>query len=252
MAELGVQTSPGLDSSSSLTSPALTPSPLPSDRGKGGGGSSGGFRSGGGGRFASSTPSSAPSVKNTASFLASTPTTSHQLNQPTTSKPIGVSIGAPFSPNSPLRQRVTSNSKAFGSLGEVLASLNNRTSSKQGKTTSRAADITTQASPHHSNRSSGGAGVGSSGSRDSSMNSSSVNRWHSPRFVSKVTLAAATAFFLIVAYKYANLRPSTNIRERIPICGNADGGGYDQVQTLQFVRDFMISKEEPVLSSPPL
>ena len=81
MADLGVQTSPGLDSSSSLTSPALTPSPLPSDRGKGGGGSSGGFRSGGGGRFASSTPSSAPSVKNTASFLASTPTTSHQLNQ---------------------------------------------------------------------------------------------------------------------------------------------------------------------------
>jgi len=70
--------------------------------------------------------------------------------------------------------------------------------------------------------------VGSSGSRDSSMNSSSVNRWHSPRFVSKVTLAAATAFFLIVAYKYATLRPSTNIRERIPICGNADGGGYDQ------------------------
>ena len=180
-------------------------------------------------RFMSSTPT--PPVKNTSSFLSASGS-----NTPA------------FSFSSPLRRGVAANSQAFGSLGEVLATLpssrnaqfstpNNKpslSSSNTSSTTTAAADITTQATPRI---------------HQQSMDTSYSKQYLTSHTISKITLLVACLFFLLLSYKYASLRPSPDIKERIPVCGATESDTLtcvppDQVENVALLfKDLMRTLE---------
>ena len=236
---LGIQTSPGLDDT------------VDSGNLNGGGAR---FRSTGNSnssRFISSTPT--PSVKSTSAYFASTqhPPDSSLCNNGKT-KPA-------FPINSPLRRHVAGNTKAFGSLGEVLASLpmsgqrpntglslpsstwSNIPSSSSTSSYSQALSFTSPATTSNSYIPTvGGTPVSAADlttqvGRTAGHNSSAQNpvsgtgdgynmnnrsRYCNSQNISKLIIVMAGFFFLVLSYKYATLRPSIDI-ERL-VCETED------------------------------
>lgn len=132
-------------------------------------------------RFSSSTPISP--VTSTSTYLS--PSQSPQTSA--------------FPENSPLRRAVAKNKDAFGSLGEALATLPSRSSSSSSSSVPDQTLIVTQAANNKS----------------SSKSSSSSYSSHS---VSKLIVVLACVFFCVLSYKYASLRPSTDITNKLLIC----------------------------------
>jgi len=133
-------------------------------------------------------------------------------SSPTSGPPYSSTPTYPMS--SYLRHRMNSNS----SLGEALATLPSPpTPSNKSKTPDSPASLTTQATPQRG----GGGGYHrhntSSGANDSLSTGS--------KLISTFIIAAAAVFFLILAWKYFSLVPSTGVKS-IPICG---AGGVPHV-----------------------
>jgi len=129
---------------------------------------------------------------------------------PTSGPPYSSTPTYPMSPY--LRHRMNSNS----SLGEALATLPTPPASNKSKTPDSPASLTTQATPQR-----GGSGYHrhniSSGANDSLSTGS--------KLISTFIISAAALFFLVLAWKYFSLVPSTGVKS-IPICG---AGGVPHV-----------------------
>ena len=229
---LAIQTSPGLD-----------------DTVDGGNFNVGGTRLRGTGhnsssRFISSTP--APQVKSTSAYSSSP-----QIPNSNSGRNGKMSA---FPANSPLRRHVAGNTKTFGSLGEVLASLpmsgQRSSSGVSHPSTAWSPTLSSQSSntqPHSfqptaalnshttSNNSSPMSatdlttqvGRGSSNSQaqhkatEVVYNSNRRSTYCTSHNISKLIILLAGIFFLILSYKYATLRPSIDI-ERLVCQGNVE------------------------------
>ena len=223
---LGIQTSPGLDDTDSGML-------------NGGGARFRGGSTGGSPRFISSTPT--PAVKSTSTYFNSPHPQDSSLRGITKNKPA-------FALNSPLRRHVAGNSKAYGSLGEALASLpmsGQRNHSGLSHSSTTWSNIPSSSSNSHpvarpsttnSNNyfpSHGGASVNASDvttqvSRGSNQNinaqntSASYNNntrstYCTSQNISKLIIVMAGIFFLVLSYKYATLRPSIDIERLVCI-----------------------------------
>jgi len=132
-------------------------------------------------------------------------------NTPTSGPPYSSTPTYPMS--SYLRHRMNSNS----SLGEALATLPTPPASNKSKTPDSPASLTTQATPQRGGGSYHRQHNTSSGANDSLSTGS--------KLISTFIIAAAAVFFLILAWKYFSLVPSTGVKT-IPICG---AGGVPHV-----------------------
>ena len=247
--DFGGQTSPGMDNSSS-DSP-IRPGIIRSN----GGASPMRFSAvGGGNRFASSTPVN--SVASTSAYISRTSPQSRFGNGCSPSPP--PSAASSTFPNlmSPHLRRSISNSKDFGSLGEALSSLPNHATNnghghhlvphhhhhhhhqqqqQQQQQHYSPSNILTQAaqqqqqqqrqkqsnslSTHHNKKSVSNHHSSSSASSNSSLSDQNQN-YRNVHCISKLIIAFAGVFFAFIFYQYASLRPSNNIRSRIPVCGS--------------------------------
>ena len=253
---LGIQTSPGLDDT------------VDSGNLNGGGPRFRAVSNSGSSRFISSTPT--PTVKSTSAYFSTPQPPDSNLGGHSKSKPA-------FPVNSPLRRHVAGNNKAFGSLGEVLASL---PMGSQRTTTGLSHPSTTWSSNPSSHNSSisqtlsyasststnnyvptlGGTPVSaadlttqvgrSSSHHTNAQTTSSVDaynlnnrsRYCTSQNISKLIVLMAGVFFLVLSYKYATLRPSIDIERLVCLETNEDSGNNDNVMNYN-VRPTCVPKE---------
>ena len=223
---LGIQTSPGLDDT------------VDSGNLNGGGARFRGGSTSGSSRFVSSTPT--PAVKSTSAYFNSPHPQGPSLSGNTKSRPA-------FSLNSPLRRHVAGNSKAYGSLGEALASLpmsGHRNNAGLSHASTAWSNIPSSSSnSHHSTHPStnsnnyvpthGGGSVNASDlttqvSRSTNQNinahgasaagpynNNNRSTYCTSQNISKLIIVVAGIFFMILSYKYATLRPSIDIERLV-------------------------------------
>ena len=228
---LGIQTSPGLDDT------------VDSGNLNGGGPRFRNSLRSGPSRFISSTP--APPVKSTSAYFSNSPLGANE-NQVGNGK-----AKQAFPANSPLRRHVAGNTKAFGSLGEVLASLpmagqktntglshrstwsSNPTSQGFSNSQTHSFPSTTTSNSHLPNL--GGAPVSAADlttqvQRRSNHNAippqnTDLNRrsttFCTSQNVSKLIIVMAGIFFLVLSYKYATLRPSIDVERLVCLEGQS-------------------------------
>jgi len=115
-----------------------------------------------------------------------------------------------------LRHRINTNS----SLGEALATLPTPSPSKSKSSESPSPSVTTQASPQRPPGYGHGRHNSSTGANDSLSTGS--------RLISSLVIAMAVLFFLILAWKYFSLVPTTSSNS-IPICGASGRPHHDCV-----------------------
>ena len=112
-----------------------------------------------------------------------------------------------------LRKQIAKN-KEFGSLGEALNTLPMRssTSSSSNNTTPNNSNNSTHQHQQIVTSAKANAAAAAAAEYNKLKNNNSYN------FISKLIIGAALLFFIVLAFKYSNLRPSAEIAHKISIC----------------------------------